>query len=104
MSVLKEYSPLPELEREGKHGVAVTGRPIWHGHAGLVAGHQSAEAEQKESNDGRQHRESVHPRLAGGFGVGIHPWTGVYLISNVKFTVTSLSATSTDCVCAPSLR
>src|SRR5437016_13811629 len=42
MRVLVKNVALPEMQRKQKHVVAVGGRPIWHGHAGFVAGYKAA--------------------------------------------------------------
>ena len=73
MGMLIKNATHPFANGEQKHVVTVGIRPVGYGHAGLMAGDQTAQTQEQEA-------------------------------SNVKFTVTSVSLTTTCWVDAPALR
>ena len=46
--VFEKGAASPELKRQGEHTVPVARRPVRHRHAGVMAGHQSADANQNQ--------------------------------------------------------
>jgi len=66
MRVLVKDVALPQMHRKQKQVVAVGGRPIGHGLARFVAGHQAAKPEQQKSRSRSDPGEPVEPGMAGG--------------------------------------
>ena len=113
--VLIENTPDPFVHREDKHVVAVSGRPVGHGHAGFVAGHEAAKADEQKRGDrvdGGEpkqrglvfvvHVKKERPlRIFSRSGRG---WAKNYFTSNVKFCAAPSALTSISAVCVPSLR
>jgi hypothetical protein len=61
MGMLEENAPDPFGNGEEKHVVAAGIRPVRHGQSRAVAGHQSAHADQNESGQRGENRESLQP-------------------------------------------
>ena len=71
MGVFVEYaspSEEPLREREGKHVIAESGRPIGHSHSSAVAGDQSPDTDEEKSGDRCKNSERSQSRITRGSG------------------------------------
>jgi hypothetical protein len=68
MGMLVEDSAYPVRDREEEHVIPAGIGPIRHGHAGAVAGHQAARAQQGQRGRGGQHGEAMQIYAGNHFG------------------------------------
>ena len=66
MTMLIKNASDPLWVWEGKHVIAVRGRPIGNGHSNVMAGYQAAHPDQEEGCRRGENREAVQPNAIDG--------------------------------------